>query len=432
MHTFATAHESEAVATTAVQRWARRAVLKRLARISRGQLKVTDPLGTTRISGNSRVSTGTPEVQATLHVLDPSFYTQLALGGSLGAAESYLDGKWQTESLVDLFRLFVRNPELNTGVEKGWARLAGPWRKLRYRMRRNTRAGSRKNISDHYDLSNDLFEQFLDPTMSYSSVMYQRPEATLETAAVHKLDEVCRKLDLSSTDHLLEIGTGWGGLAIHAARTTGCRVTTTTISKEQHDLAVARVDAAGLAERVEVLLADYRDLDGSYDKLVSIEMIEAVGAEYYRDYFRQCSKLLKEDGLALIQAITISDRLFEEARYEVDFIKKYIFPGSCIPSVGSLTQAICKGSDFDVVDMDDIGAHYALTLRDWRKRFLARRHEVAALGFDERFMRMWEFYLTYCEAGFVERQIRDFQILLAKPFNRRAPLHWDALSVGND
>ncbi|MEM7168356.1 MAG: class I SAM-dependent methyltransferase, partial [Planctomycetota bacterium] len=272
MHTLAPAHESARVKVGLRQRWARRIALQRLQRLTRGHLRIVDAAGSSEFGSASGEE---PSVELT--VTDPSFYSKLVLGGSLGAAESYLEGGWRVTSLVDLFRLFVRNPQLNTGVEGGLARLAEPWNKFRYWLRRNTLSGSKKNIAEHYDLSNELFEQFLDPTMSYSSVMYRTEGATLDEGALHKLDEICRKLQLGPEDHLLEIGTGWGGLAVHAARTTGCRVTTTTISREQYSLACERVAEAGLSDRVEVLLSDYRDLQGQYDKLVSVEMIEAVG-----------------------------------------------------------------------------------------------------------------------------------------------------------
>jgi cyclopropane-fatty-acyl-phospholipid synthase len=287
-------------------------------------------------------------------------------------------------------------------------------------LRRNTRSGSRQNIAAHYDLGNPLFSLFLDRSLMYSSAVFASEDESLEVAAKRKLQRICEKLQLSPADHVVEIGTGWGGFAIHAASRFGCRVTTTTISREQFDLAVQRVHAAGLAERVTVLLKDYRDLEGQYDKLVSIEMIEAIGHQYLDTYFATCASLLKPDGMALIQAITIEDHRYQQALKAVDFIKRYIFPGSFIPSVSAMTGAMARSSDLRLFNLEDIGPSYALTLRHWRQRFLARLPEVRALGYPDRFIRMWEFYLCYCEGGFLERSIGDVQLLLTRPDCRRA------------
>jgi cyclopropane-fatty-acyl-phospholipid synthase len=280
---------------------------------------------------------------------------------------------------------------------------------------RNSRDGSRRNIAAHYDLGNDFFALFLDETLAYSCGVFEREDATLHEAQLAKFDRICRRLRLTAADHLLEIGTGWGGLAIHAAARYGCRVTTTTISREQHALAAQRIAQAGLEDRVTLLLEDYRDLDGSYDKLVSVEMIEAVGHQYLDDYTAQCSRLLAPEGAMLLQAITIQDQFYEAALESVDFIQRYIFPGSFIPSVTAIVDSVRRSTDMKVFHLEDIGPHYATTLGRWRTSFLARLDDVRRLGYPESFLRMWDFYLCYCEGGFLERQLGDVQMLLTKP-----------------
>jgi len=290
--------------------------------------------------------------------------------------------------------------------------------RLGHRLKANSKSRSRRNIQAHYDLGDDLFELFLDPTMSYSSAVYPSPGASLEEAAVHKLDLVCRKLRLTPDDHLLEIGTGWGGLALHAASRYGCRVTTTTISDNQFRAARAKVKAAGLEDRVTVLKKDYRDLEGQYDKLVSIEMIEAVGHQYMDTYIRVCGERLKPHGRALIQAILMSDRNFDNYIRSVDFIQKYIFPGGALPSISSISSSVRRMTDLQITGFHDITRDYARTLADWRRRFMSRLREVRALGYPEEFIRMWEYYLCYCEGGFAERAICTAQIVFDKPLCR--------------
>jgi cyclopropane-fatty-acyl-phospholipid synthase len=310
-------------------------------------------------------------------------------------------------------------------MERGLARLSAPFLKVAHRFRRNTRRGSRQNIAAHYDLSNDFFAQMLDRTMMYSCAYFQRPDSTLEEASCAKLDLICRTLHLTEDDHLLEIGSGWGGLACHAAKTYGCRVTTTTISRAQYELAVRRVGEAGLSDRVRLLLTDYRDLPAlgmQFDKLVSVEMIEAVGHEYYATFFDICSRLLKPDGLMLLQAITIDERYYERAKRSVDFIQRFIFPGSCIPSVTAICRAMAQASDFSLLHLQDIGAHYPPTLRGWRDNLRANLPQVGQLGFGSEFLRLWEFYLSYCEGGFLERSISTAQLLVAKSGWRQDPL----------
>jgi len=345
-----------------------------------------------------------------------------AFGGSIGAGEAYMQGYWTTNDLTDLVRLLVLNREVLDGMETGLARLTVPAQKVLHWLNRNTQEGSRRNIAAHYDLGNDFFKLFLDETMMYSSAIFERPNMSLHEAQVARLAHICRKLDLKPTDHLLEIGTGWGGLALHAAKHFGCRITTTTISREQHALAVERIQATGLSDRITVLLSDYRDLTGQYDKLVSIEMIEAVGHQFFDTYFSKCGALLKPDGMMLLQAITIADQRYEQAKRSVDFIQRYIFPGSCIPSVAAMTDSIARASDLRLFHLEDIGPHYATTLRKWRENFFANIAAVRALGYPESFIRMWEFYLCYCEGGFTERVIGDVHMLLVKPENRRAPI----------
>jgi cyclopropane-fatty-acyl-phospholipid synthase len=391
----------------AFDRLAERAVRSGLTDLSEGRLTVTlDGDSTAYGSGDG------PHAHVTVH--DPAFWRAVALGGHVGAAESYAAGEWTTPDLTALVRLFVRNRDVLDGLETGLARLAQPVRKALHAWNRNTRDGSRRNIRAHYDLGNDFFGLFLDETLTYSAGVFERPGASMRDASTAKYDRLCRKLAIGPDDHVVEIGTGWGGFALHAAGTYGCRVTTTTISREQHALASERVREAGLEDRVAVLLRDYRELEGTYDKLVSIEMIEAVGHHYFETYFRHCADLLAPHGLAAIQAITIQDRFYESARREVDFIKRYIFPGSCIPSVSVLTGAAAP-TDLRLVHFDDMTPHYAETLRRWRHRFLERWEAVADLGFDDRFRRLWEFYFCYCEGGFDEAVLGSVQFLFAKP-----------------
>ena len=397
----------------ALDRALRQRLLATLDGLEGGLVTVRDGLGT--------VTVGDPggALAVTMDITDPGFYRALAANGSVGAGEAYMDGLWTCDDLVGLVRLLVRNRDRLDAMETGLARLGGWAMRVLHAFKRNTRSGSQRNIAAHYDLGNDLFKLFLDEDLMYSSAIFAEPGESLETAQRRKLERICRKLDLQPTDHLVEIGTGWGGMAMYAARNFGCRVTTTTISKEQHALAVARVAEAGLSDRVTVLLEDYRDLEGSYDKLVSIEMIEAIGHQYLDTYLAKCASLLKDDGLALIQAITIEDSRYEQALGSVDFIKRYIFPGSFIPCVSAITASAAQASDLRLVNLEDFGPSYALTLNHWRQRFLGRLDQVRALGYDERFIRMWEFYLCYCEGGFIERSIGDVHLLLARPGNRR-------------
>ena len=400
-------------------RFLRQQLIGQLAGLRHGRLLLEDSCG--------RVALGEPISEPTdppirLQVFDPVFYGAVARNGSVGAGESYIDGHWHCDNLVGLIQLLVRNRELLDGMEGGFARLGGMAMRGWHALRRNTRDGSRRNVAAHYDLGNDFFRLFLSPDLMYSSAIWTDPADTLETASARKLERICRKLDLGPSDRVVEIGTGWGGFALYAAQHYGCHVTTTTISREQHALASERVMAAGLNDRVTLLLEDYRDLEGQYDKLVSIEMVEAIGAPYLDVYFAKLGSLLKADGLALVQAITIEDHRYAQALKSVDFIKRHVFPGSFIPSVNALVTAKTRASDLALTQLEDFGSSYALTLKAWRQRFMAQLPQVRAQGFDERFIRLWEFYLAYCEGGFRERSIGVAQLLLTKPGHRRAAL----------
>lgn len=359
------------------------------------------------------------DIIADLHIHNPQTYADVAFGGSIGSGEAYMSGYWSTPHLTNIMRLFARNMAALDALDANQSWLGKILLKCFHWFRRNNRDGSRKNISAHYDLGNDFFKLFLDPGMMYSAAIYSSADATLEEAATHKLQRICAKLNLTSDDHLLEIGTGWGGMAIYAATHYGCRVTTTTISREQRDYALEQVRAAGLEHQITVLFDDYRDLQGHYSKLVSIEMIEAVGHENYAEYFSICSRLLQPNGLMLLQAITITDQRYEQARQSVDFIQRYIFPGGSLPSSTLVCSLVTRATDMNMIHMEDIGDHYARTLRDWRAAFLAKLDQVRSQGFDERFVRMWEFYLCYCEGGFMERSIGTGQFLFAKPQYRQ-------------
>jgi cyclopropane-fatty-acyl-phospholipid synthase len=350
-----------------------------------------------------------------LRVRDLSAYRDVAIGGTIGAAEAYMHGKWTAPDLTALVRVFVANRDVLDAMDRGLARLGAPLLRLAHWRHRNTPGQSRRNIHAHYDLGNDLYRLFLDPTMMYSAAIYPREDSTLEEAALYKLDLICRRLHLVPEDHLLEIGTGWGGLALHAARHYGCRVTTTTLSARQRELALERVREAGLTGRITVLDRDYRELEGEYDKLVSVEMIEAVGLDFLDEYFRVCSARLRPHGRMLLQGIVIADRFYEQARRSVDFIQKYIFPGGALPSLGAMQNAIMRVTDLQLVHLHDIGMDYARTLREWRQRFMSQLHAVRQLGYSEEFIRMWEYYLAYCEGGFLERAISDVQVVLDKP-----------------
>ncbi|MCF7750378.1 cyclopropane-fatty-acyl-phospholipid synthase family protein [Bacillus subtilis subsp. subtilis] len=404
---------------SALERFLRTRLLAQLTPLRGGCLQVRDAAGD--------VLLGDPAapLRVTVWVDDPAFYRAVAAQGSVGAGEAYIRGDWRCSDLVALVQLLVRNRDLLDGMERGVARLGGWLLQGWNHLRRNTREGSRRNIAAHYDLGNPFFSLFLSPDLMYSSALYAQSSDTLEAASQRKLARICEQLQLTPDDHVVEIGTGWGGFALYAAAEYGCHVTTTTISVEQYTLAKARVEAAGLQDKVTLLLKDYRDLDGQYDKLVSIEMIEAIGAQYLDTYFATLTRLLKPDGLALLQAITIEDQRYEQARRSVDYIKRFVFPGSFIPSINAIVAAKTRSSDLQLIGQHDFGASYALTLRAWRQRFLGQLPAVRAQGFDERFIRLWEFYLAYCEGGFLERSIGVSHLLMARP-DYRPPLQQQA------
>lgn len=355
------------------------------------------------------------DLAAQVEVRSPRFFSRVALGGSLGFAESYILGEWTCDDLTRVLRVFARNTNVSDAADTGIARLM-KWVAKRWHSRRaNSEAGSAANIHAHYDLGNDFYSLFLDETMTYSCGVFETPESTLHEASVAKVDRLCRKLDLKPTDHLLEIGTGWGYLAVHAARNYGCHVTTTTISREQYEFARRRVEEAGVAERVTLLQQDYRQLSGKFDKLVSVEMIEAVGYQYFDTFFSKCGQLLKPDGQMAIQGITMSEQRYPRYLKSVDFIQRYIFPGGCLITPGTVLQSIARTTDLRCLHVEDLAPHYAQTLRLWRDNFFARLDEVRTLGFPETFIRLWEYYLCYCEAAFTERLVGTVQMHFAKP-----------------
>ena len=405
-------------------RLARRSLWSRLAGIQHGSITIVET-GARHEFG--RVTSRCP-LRATVRIHDPRTYVEVALAGTIGVGEAYRQGFWSCDDLTALVRIFVVNRAVLDGMETGMAFLSRPLLKLMHWLNRNTKTGSRNNIAAHYDLGNDFFGLMLDETMMYSCAYFDRPDASLAEASRAKNDRICRKLQLAADDQLLEIGTGWGGFAIHAASEYGCRVTTTTVSRRQFDLAVRRVQEAGLRDRVTVLLKDYRELpslERRFDKLVSIEMIEAVGHQYFETFFNVCSRMLKPDGLMLVQGITLNEAFYERAKKSVDFIQHCVFPGSCIPSVSALTQASARAGGLTLVHLEDIGMHYAPTLRAWRANVMRALPRILDLGYQPDFMRLWEFYLSYCEGGFLERSISNAHLLFAKPEWRAEPVAGD-------
>ncbi|MEO1082893.1 MAG: cyclopropane-fatty-acyl-phospholipid synthase family protein [Acidobacteriota bacterium] len=407
------------------RRFARRILLDKLSGLERGRLRLVDR-DNTIVLGRAEPLPGEPV--ATVQVHDDRFWPKLLFGGSIGASEAYMAGLWTSDDLTEALRFFLVNRDAMDQLEGGAGRLLMPVHRVYQTLRANTRVGSRRNIGAHYDLSNEFFELFLDRHMMYSSAVFEDADGRdlgddLEAAGEAKLERICRKAQLGPDDHVLEIGTGWGGFAAWAASRYGCRVTTTTISQQQFDAARARIKAAGLEGRVEVLLRDYRDLKGQYDKLVSIEMIEAVGYAHLEEYFRVCAERLKSAGRMVLQGITIADRYEAAYRRGVDFIQRYVFPGAELPSMSAIGAAAKKSGDLQVVHVEDIGPDYAKTLGIWRRRFFDQIEEVRRLGFSETFVRLWDFYLCYCEAGFLERTTGDVQVILSKPEDRgRIPL----------
>lgn len=393
------------------ERLLRKIVLAALSRVKQGRLHVQWSGGSAAYGCRDSCC----DFDVTLYIRDSRAWRAIALGGTVGAGESYTKGWWNTSDLPALVRLLLVNEDSMNTMDFGWGRVFSPLNKLFHLMRRNSRTGSRRNIAAHYDLGNDFYRLWLDDTMCYSSGIFEHAEATLGDASTAKMDRICRKLNLARGDRLVEIGTGWGGFAIHAATQYGCRVTTTTISRQQFEFVRDRVRAAGLESLITVLNEDYRDLHGTFEKLTSIEMIEAIGWRQFDVFFRKCASLMTPNGRACIQAITIADRYYEAAKRDVDFIKRHIFPGCCIPSIAAMTAAIARASDLTPVHLEQFGGHYERTLRMWRESLFGRIEEVRALGLDDDFIRMWEFYLAYCEGAFAERRTDVVQLTLNKP-----------------
>ncbi|MCF1426784.1 MAG: cyclopropane-fatty-acyl-phospholipid synthase family protein [Shewanella sp.] len=388
---------------------ARRLLLSALGKLATGGLMIREH------SGEHWFGDKHSHWQAEIEVHDGCFYRQVLVGGSIGAAESYIAGGWDTPDLTAVIRLFAANMSLLDDIERRFGWLTGPLNRLGHLLRRNTREGSKRNILAHYDLGNALYQQFLDKEMLYSSAIYPRADMSLAQAQQHKMQTICERLDLQPGQTLLEVGTGWGALAIYAAKHYDVRVTTTTISDAQYEYARARVEAEGLSDRITLLKQDYRLLQGQYDRLVSIEMIEAVGHEYLPGFFAKLSSLVKADGCMLLQAITIADQRYDSYRKGVDFIQKYIFPGGSLPSVSQMTLQMTRHSDMVLMQLDDIGMDYAKTLAHWRENFEASLRAIRALGYGEDFIRMWRFYLCYCEGGFLERTTGTVHFVAAKP-----------------
>jgi cyclopropane-fatty-acyl-phospholipid synthase len=390
--------------------WSRSLLVRMLSGLQFGQLTIQE--------GDKRWHFGEGQPHAHVTIRDTAAYRKILFGGSIGAGEAYVNNLWDVDDLTALVRIMVRNMPLLDRMEKGFAWLLRPLDLVRHILNANNKHGSKQNILAHYDLGNDMYRSFLDPSMMYSSAIYPHQEATLEEAQQHKLEVVCKKLDLQPTDSIIEIGTGWGGFAIYAAMNYGCHVTTTTISDAQYEEASRRVAAAGLNDRITLLRSDYRELTGSYDKLVSIEMIEAVGHRFLPDFFQKCGELLKPGGKMLLQAITITDQKYKQYAGTVDFIQRYIFPGGCLPSNSRMLQLIAEKSDMVVRQIDDFGFDYAQTIAEWRTRFHKAYSGLQEKGYDETFKRLWDFYLCYCQGGFLERSISVVHVVATRPNNQ--------------
>jgi len=393
--------------TGLIQNFAQKQVFNILTKITTGKITIEEN-GMSYNFGKEH-----KDLHAVIRVSDPGIYLDIMKDSMIGAGESFMAKKWGVDDLTTAVRILVANRDVLQQFDQKRNLGKRIVNKIFHWLHQNSQRTAKTNIHAHYDLGNDFFKLFLDSTMMYSSGIYPKPNSTLEEASVNKLDVVCQKLELKSEDHLVEIGTGWGGMAIHAAKEYGCQVTTTTISEEQYRYAKQRVKEQGLEHQITVLLKDYRELAGTYDKLVSIEMIEAVGYRFHQQYFQTCQKLLKPTGLMLIQAITIADQRFENYCQNIDFIQRYIFPGGCLPSNEVIAREVAQSTQMQIIGVQDITIHYAQTLRDWQKQFQIQRHNVRAMGYSETFCRMWEFYLSYCEGGFRERAIGTAQFLIA-------------------
>jgi cyclopropane-fatty-acyl-phospholipid synthase len=392
-------------------------VLKLMSKMDKGNLHITLSNGEQLVLG-----TGEGKISANMTVNDDEFYKRVILFGDIGFGEAYVDGLWDTDNITNVIKWVLLNienaPSVSGSNSQTLALNLLKWfNKLSHFKRANTVEGSRKNISEHYDLNNDFFASFLDPTMTYSAAYFYKDGISLQEAQIAKYDRLCRQLNLKATDHVLEIGSGWGGNAIYMAKTYGCRVTSLTISEEQHKMAVERVEAEGLSDRVSILIKDYRQMEGQFDKIVSVEMLEAVGHNYMEVYFKKVNDLLKKNGILALQVITSPDSRYDSLRKGVDWIQKHIFPGSLLPSVGAINSAVNRTSNLTIVDLKDIGMDYATTLKLWFDAFNANLPKVKSLGFDDRFIRKWNYYLCYCEAAFAMRNINTMQLVYVRPNN---------------
>jgi len=399
-------HKEKTTKTTA---FFKSILLKKLNGIRFGRLTIVDG-PSTFIYGDKG-----SEFQATVTVTSQEFYVFLGSGGTLGAAEAYTAGYWCADNLVSLVQIIIKNKKIMQNLESGFARLVNPFNKIIHKRRQNSIEGSKKNILAHYDLSNEFYQLWLDSTMTYSCGVFLNDDSSMKEASIEKLDRFCRKLKLNKDDKVLEIGTGWGSFALHAVKNYGCHVTTTTISDKQFGYVSDLINKEGLSSQIALLNSDYRELEGSFDKIVAIEMIEAVGPQHIPGFFDKVSTLLRPSGLIALQGITYNDPDFETYKNSVDFIRKYIFPGGCLVSVSQIKESIKAKTDLTLVDLEDITQHYARTIKHWRQDFLKSLPEIRSLGFSESFIRIWEFYLVYCEAGFLENLIGDFQFVFAKP-----------------
>ena len=392
--------------------WLTSLLYNMLEKLEYGQLTIQEK-GKIRTFGNDS------SLRAHVTINDSRAYRKIVFGGSIGAGEAYIDKLWDVDNLTALVRIMVLNMSLLDRMERGLAWLNRPVDLIKHLLNSNNKKGAKRNILAHYDLGNEMYSAFLDPTMMYSSAIYPSKESNLVDAQRNKLDVICKKLGLKPTDTVVEIGSGWGGFAIHAAQNYGCHVTTTTISDAQYAEANKRIAALGLTNKITLIQKDYRELTGKFDKLVSIEMIEAVGHKYIPEFFKQCEHLLKPDGKMLIQAITIADQKYEQYAHSVDFIQRYIFPGGCVPSNARMLQVISENTDLVVRQIDDFGYDYARTIKDWRNRFNSSYEYLLKKGYDETFKRLWEFYLCYCEGGFLERSISVVHLVATRPGNRK-------------
>ena len=398
-----------------IERFSRDIALRALASLQHGYLTLTENGCVVGEFGRK-----TDALHARIDVQHPRMYRRFLLAGDIGAGESFIDKDWTTPDLLSVIRVFVQNLDAMDAMSQRYGWVTWPLQKLTFLARRNSKRNAKQNILSHYDLGNELYSRFLDSRMQYSSAVYPTPDTSLEAAQVHKLQRLCDMLDIQPGDHVVEIGTGWGGLAIYMAQHYDCHVTTTTISDAQLAYAKARVKKLGLQDKVTLLNRDYRDLDGQFDKLISVEMIEAVGKQYLPSFFKQCSRLLKPQGRMVLQAITIADQRIKRYNRDVDFIQQHVFPGGYLPSNELLTRLTRQHTDMVVRQIDDSGLDYAHTLADWRTAFNSKQQELSTLGYDDRFARFWNYYLCYCEGGFTERSVSAVQLAASKPADKGA------------